>query len=166
MAANPNNEKQTISYSTTNNENNIEIPSRPKPSTDNDPQRTISDITFELNNKEEVEELEALKSPSMSRVESGKCECCGMCEECTEEYIKGMREMFLGRLVCGICAAAVSREMEKNGGKKNEALEKHVNCCVKFNKFGRSYPALYQAEAVKEILKKSSKKKGKHLNVF
>ncbi|CAL0305640.1 unnamed protein product [Lupinus luteus] len=165
MATNPNNRRQTISYSTTNNENNIEIPSRPKPSTDNGPQRTISDIniTSELNNKEEIEELGALQSLSISKVESAECECCGMCEECTEEYIRGMRDMFLGRLVCGICAAAVSREMEKNGGKKNEAVEKHMNFCVKFNKFGRAYPALYQAEAVKEILKKSLSKKGSRL---
>ena len=30
--------------------------------------------------------------------------------------------------------------------------------CVRFNRLGRSYPALYQAEDVKEILKKTQKK--------
>ena len=96
--------------------------------------------------------------PIVSEVENAKCECCGMCEECTREYIRRVRDMFSGRLICGLCAEAVSVEMEKNGGKREKAVKEHMSDCVKFNRLGRSYPALYLAEDVKEILKKTQKK--------
>ncbi|XP_020239039.1 uncharacterized protein LOC109818053 [Cajanus cajan] len=115
----------------------------------------VSDITFE----EEValEETRNDESPlaTVSEVDSAKCECCGMCEECTLEYIRRVRDMFSGRLICGLCAEAVNVEMEKNGGKREEALKEHMSDCFKFNWLGRSYPHLYQAENVKKILKKN-----------
>lgn len=164
MAPNLNNANQHVASSITNNEHNVEIPlpTRQKPLTDNGLQRTVSDKSFELNNREAREEEPTLPQqlpPISEVVENAKCECCGMCEECTKEYIKSVREMFLGRLLCGLCAAAVNEEMEKNGGKREEAVEEHVRACVRFNRLGRSYPALYQAEAIKEILKKSSRSK-------
>lgn len=121
---------------------------------------TVSDITLIERNKEvaleETHDDEYL--PIVSEVENAKCECCGMCEECTREYIRRVRDMFSGRLICGLCAEAVSVEMEKNGGKREKALKEHMSDCVRFNRLGRSYPALYQAEDVKEILKKTQKK--------
>ncbi|KAH1245022.1 hypothetical protein AAZX31_06G083100 [Glycine max] len=121
---------------------------------------TVSDITLIERNKEvaleETHDDEYL--PIVSEVENAKCECCGMCEECTREYIRRVRDMFSGRLICGLCAEAVSVEMEKNGGKREKAVKEHMSDCVKFNRLGRSYPALYLAEDVKEILKKTQKK--------
>ncbi|XP_041019273.1 uncharacterized protein LOC121261140 [Juglans microcarpa x Juglans regia] len=113
-------------------------------------QRTISDISLELS-KEDID----AHLPPISEVEEAQCECCGMSEECTPEYINCVREKFSGKLICGLCAVAVSEEMEKNEVKREEALNKHMTACVRFNKIGRSYPVLYQAEAMKEILKKS-----------
>ncbi|RDX70130.1 hypothetical protein CR513_50657, partial [Mucuna pruriens] len=109
--------------------------------------------TFEHDKEEETHVDELLGS--VTEVENAKCECCGMCEECSREYIKRVRDMFSGKLICGLCAEAVNVEMEKNGGKREEAVEEHMNDCVKFNKLGRSYPALYHAQDVKEILKKT-----------
>lgn len=46
-----------------------------------------------------------------------KCECCGLTEECTEEYIKRVRDRYSGRWICGLCAEAVKDELlrsEKN----------------------------------------------------
>ncbi|KAK7325154.1 hypothetical protein VNO77_29274 [Canavalia gladiata] len=114
-------------------------------------QRTISDISFELN-KEGID----LTLPPVSEVEDAKCECCGMCEECTPEYIERVRDKFLGKWVCGLCAEAVKEELEKNGGKKEEALSAHMSACVRFNKYGRAFPVLFQAEAMKEMLKKNT----------
>ncbi|XP_027356869.1 uncharacterized protein LOC113866184 [Abrus precatorius] len=116
-------------------------------------QRTVSDIsvTFERNK-------EAAQFGSMSELDNAKCECCGMCEECTREYIKRVREMFSGKLICGLCAEAVKVEMEKNGGEREKAVNVHMSVCVKFNRLGRSYPALYLVQDVKEILKKISRK--------
>ncbi|KAJ6700811.1 hypothetical protein OIU74_012205 [Salix koriyanagi] len=63
---------------------------------------------------------------------------------------------FLGKWVCGLCSEAVKEEMEKNGGHKEEALNEHMSACARFNKFGRAFPVLSQAEAMREILKKSA----------
>ena len=122
----------------------------PRPSNDN-LHRTKSDISFELS-KEAID----INLRPISEVEDAKCECCGMSEECTPEYIDRVRNKFLGKWICGLCAEAVKEEMEKNGGHKEEALNAHMSACARFNKFGRAYPVLSQAEAMRAILKKSA----------
>ncbi|XVF35426.1 hypothetical protein REPUB_Repub18cG0144700 [Reevesia pubescens] len=124
-------------------------------------QRTISDISFELS-KEAIDQATML--PPISEVEDAKCECCGMSEECTPEYISQIRDKFSGKLVCGLCAEAINEEMEKNGGKREEALNEHMSACVRFNRFGRTHPVLYQAEAMREILKKCSRIRAKSMS--
>ncbi|XP_074346429.1 uncharacterized protein LOC141685214 [Apium graveolens] len=122
-------------------------------------QRTISDISVELRKEAEAAADEMKQHqvlPSISEVEDARCECCGMCEECTPEYIRRVQDKFSGKLICGLCSEAVKEEMEKTGGKIEEALSEHMNACSKFNKFGRTHPVLFQAEAMKEILKKGS----------
>lgn len=123
-------------------------------------QRTISDISFELSKEVVIsDDNDNKKLPPISEVEDAKCECCGMSEECTPNYIKRVREKFSGKLICGLCSEAVKEEMEKNGGKRlEEALNEHMNACSKFNRFGRAYPVLFQAEAMREILKKNRAK--------
>ncbi|GMY34350.1 hypothetical protein FCV25MIE_29592 [Fagus crenata] len=115
-------------------------------------QRSVSDISFELS-KEGMLDLTTL--PPVSEVEDARCECCGMSEECTPEYIEKVRNKFFGKWICGLCTEAVKEEVEKNGGKREEALSTHMSACVRFNKFGRAYPVLFQAEAMREMLKKS-----------
>ncbi|GAV65527.1 DUF1677 domain-containing protein [Cephalotus follicularis] len=122
-------------------------------------QRTISDISMELS-KEAIDAT----LPPISEVEDAMCECCGMSEECTPEYIKHVREKFLGKLICGLCAEAVNEEKEKNGGRREEALNEHMSACVKFNRFDRTHPVLYQAEAMREILKKSTRLRSKSMS--
>ncbi|KAF7843394.1 DUF1677 family protein [Senna tora] len=124
----------------------------------NNLQRTISDISYEMSKEEEVKgEKETLGAvlPPISEVEDARCECCGMSEECTTEYIERVREKYLGKWVCGLCAEAVKEELAKNGGRKEEALSAHMSACVRFNKYGRAFPVLLQAQAMKEMLKKS-----------
>ncbi|XP_058774162.1 uncharacterized protein LOC131648419 [Vicia villosa] len=146
--------------------NNIVCSKPPKPNSsdhnnnNNNIQRTISDISFALS-KEDFD----LTLPPITEVEDAKCECCGMSEECTPEYIKRIRDKYLGKWVCGLCSEAVKEELEKNGGNKDEALSEHMNACVRFNKFGRTFPVLFQAEAMKEMLKKS-KMEGRRANSF
>ncbi|KVH99856.1 uncharacterized protein LOC112520299 [Cynara cardunculus var. scolymus] len=122
-------------------------------------QRTISDISFELS-KEVDSVADHLMLPTISEVEDAKCECCGMFEECTPEYIARVREKFLGKLICGLCSEAVKEEMEKSGGKIEDALREHTRVCVRFNRFDRTNPVLFQAAAMKEMLKKSSRLDG------
>ncbi|XP_004510298.1 uncharacterized protein [Cicer arietinum] len=136
----------TRNKNTSNKPTNVSI-------SDHHLQRTVSDISFELTK----ETIDNLKLPSISEVEDAKCECCGMSEECTPEYIERVRSKFEGKWVCGLCAEAVKEECEKNGGKKlGEALSSHMSACVRFNKYGRAFPVLYQAQAMKEMLKKSN----------
>ncbi|KAK2661276.1 hypothetical protein Ddye_007809 [Dipteronia dyeriana] len=155
------------SYSTTNN--NVVLVHKPRISMES-LQRTRSDISFELSKEaldrdhdhhpdESIKEL-----PPIAEVEDAKCECCGMCEECTTEYVSRIRDKFSGKMICGLCAEAVNEEMEKNGGKREEALNDHVSACVRFNRFGRTHPVLYQAEAMREILKKSSTIRAKSIS--
>ncbi|KAL6629366.1 hypothetical protein ACP70R_029131 [Stipagrostis hirtigluma subsp. patula] len=89
-------------------------------------------------------------------VEDAECECCGMSEECTPAYIGAVRRRFSGRWVCGLCAEAVAEEACKNGGDREAALAAHTAVCRRFNGFGRTHPALFQADAVIGIVRKLS----------
>ncbi|KAL6627244.1 hypothetical protein ACP70R_030970 [Stipagrostis hirtigluma subsp. patula] len=89
-------------------------------------------------------------------VEEARCECCGMQEECTPEYVRRVRERYCGRWVCGLCAAAVSGEAE-SGRTTEEALAAHMAVCGRFNRVGRANPVLMQTEAMREILRKRSR---------
>lgn len=123
-------------------------------------QRTISDISIEVLSKElaaiNIRDDGGNQLPPISEVEEAKCECCGMSEECTAEYINRVRKQYSGKLICGLCAEAVNGELDKNGGKREEAVNEHMSACVKFNRLERTNPVLYQAEAIKEILRKTS----------
>lgn len=125
--------------------------------------RTVSDISFELS-REEMDQPSQRQLAPISEVEDAKCECCGMSEECTPEYIERVRGKFLGKWVCGLCAEAVKEEVEKNGGNSEEALRAHMNACVRFNKYGRAYPVLFQAQAMREMLKKSNGARAKSIS--
>ena len=129
--------------------------------------RTVSDISFELSKvaaeaEEGMAEMAAAAAalPPISEVEEAKCECCGMAEECTGEYVGRVRAEFGGRVVCGLCAEAVAEEMAKKGGTRrlgrDEALAAHMSDCSRFTRLGRTHPALLQADAIKEILKKTN----------
>ncbi|KAK7402283.1 hypothetical protein VNO78_14426 [Psophocarpus tetragonolobus] len=123
-------------------------------------QRTMSDMSVEL--KKDID----LTLAPITEVVDAKCECCGMCEECTTEYIERVRDKFLGKWVCGLCAEAVKEELEKKGGKKEEALSSHMSACLRFNKYGRAFPVLFQAQAMKEMLKKNNNMEGRRAKSF
>uniref|UniRef100_A0A0E0LCI7 DUF1677 family protein n=1 Tax=Oryza punctata TaxID=4537 RepID=A0A0E0LCI7_ORYPU len=130
-------------------------------------QRTVSDVSYELHHHvgakgtTVVDDAAAEQNQlhAIAEVEDARCECCGMSEECTPEYIRGVRARFSGRLVCGLCAEAVAEEAARNGGAggMEAALRAHTAVCKRFNGFGRTHPVLFQAEAMREILRKRSK---------
>ncbi|XP_042492775.1 uncharacterized protein LOC122072255 [Macadamia integrifolia] len=142
----PNGDTLVTSYSRTNN-----LGTKPARLSMESLQRTLSDISFDLS-KEAID----LKLPTITEVEDAKCECCGMSEEYTPEYVQRVRDKFSGKWICGLCSEAVKEEVEKNGGSGEEALKSHMNVCVRFNRIGKRYPALFQADAMKDILKKST----------
>ncbi|KAK9054717.1 hypothetical protein SSX86_025796 [Deinandra increscens subsp. villosa] len=113
--------------------------------------RTMSDTSFVLTK----EAIDIKSLTTIVEVVDAKCECCGMVEECTPEYMEKVNNRFLGKWICGLCSEAVNEEMEKNGGNKEEALSSHMNTCFRFNKLDRAYPVLRQAEAMRNMLKKT-----------
>lgn len=145
----PNGETLVTSFSLKKFANN---PQKPRKFSMEGLQRTISDLSFELSKDAKETQL-----PPISEVEDAKCECCGMSEECTQEYIRRVRDKFNGKWICGLCSEAVKEEAEKNGGGQDKALDTHMSVCSRFNRLGRTQPVLLQAEAMREMLRKSSK---------
>ncbi|KAK4388811.1 hypothetical protein Sango_2218100 [Sesamum angolense] len=160
----PNRDTTFYQSFTNNNNHNNNVNQKPPRLSMETLKRTISDISFELLSQETLDVSDKIISnnhhalPPISEVEDAKCECCGMSEECTPQYVKKVREKFCGRMICGLCSEAVNEEMEKNGGKRDEALQTHVSACARFNRVGRAYPVLCQAEAMREILRKNRAK--------
>ncbi|PKA46834.1 hypothetical protein AXF42_Ash015728 [Apostasia shenzhenica] len=87
-----------------------------------------------------------------------------MQEECTPEYIAGVRELFCGRWVCGLCSEAVKEIMRKRrnivilapAAVLEEALASHTAFCEQFNRTTRLNPKLSLARSMRDIARKSS----------
>ncbi|KZV35396.1 hypothetical protein F511_27899 [Dorcoceras hygrometricum] len=47
-------------------------------------------------------------------IELIKCECCGLKEDCTQEYIAEVKEKFDGKWLCGLCSEAVRDEVNRS----------------------------------------------------
>lgn len=144
-----------------NSTGNGEVKRRRRTSSTNALQRTASDVSaYELHHYQQQHGVvtnkdEKAEAEQQAVLQHAKCECCGMSQECTPEYIRGVRARFAGRWVCGLCAEAVTEEAEKKkGGPLEEALKAHMGVCKRFNGFGRTHPVLFQAEAMREILRR------------
>lgn len=77
-----------------------------------------------------------------NEVAFAKCECCCLTEECTEAYIKRVRDRFQGRWICGLCAEAVKDEVLRSERRigNEEALNRHMSFCKKFSSLRRPPP--------------------------
>lgn len=88
-----------------------------------------------------------------------KCDCCGLSEECTQEYIETIRERYQGKWICGLCAEAVKDEIVRSERMigAEEALTRHLNFCKKFRSTGPPpNPAVDLIAAMKQILRRCS----------
>ncbi|KQK13237.1 uncharacterized protein LOC100828539 [Brachypodium distachyon] len=100
----------------------------------------------------------------MEAVESSvvvSCECCGLEEECTGEYIGGVRAYFAGRWLCGLCSESVKYEAgrKRAGGSANsteDAVRAHMAFCRMLR---RRDPAERVAEGMCQLLRTASGKK-------
>ncbi|XP_075477706.1 uncharacterized protein LOC142518778 [Primulina tabacum] len=90
----------------------------------------------------------------MDMIELVKCECCGLKEDCTQEYITEVKSKFDGKWLCGLCSEAVRDEASR--GKKqfgmDEAMKAHMSFCRKF----KSNPAIRVADGMRQMLRKRS----------
>ncbi|KAJ0432375.1 hypothetical protein HanIR_Chr17g0858481 [Helianthus annuus] len=67
----------------------------------------------------------------MTEVESVKCDCCGLTEECTPEYIERIREHYQHKWICGLRGEAVKDEIirSKQLITTEEAMTRQVSFC-------------------------------------
>lgn len=88
-------------------------------------------------------------------IESVRCECCGLKEDCTQDYITQVKAKFDEKWLCGLCTEAVRDELSKGVGKNaacgvEEAVKAHMSFCRKF----KSNPAVQVADGMKQMLRK------------
>ncbi|KAH6804765.1 DUF1677 family protein [Perilla frutescens var. frutescens] len=87
-----------------------------------------------------------------------KCDCCGLTEECTEAYIKRVRDRYSGRWICGLCAEAVKDEVARSGRGigAEEAMNRHMSFCRNFKtQSPPKNPTEELISAVKQLLLRS-----------
>ncbi|KAL1548615.1 hypothetical protein AAHA92_16824 [Salvia divinorum] len=84
-------------------------------------------------------------------IEVVKCECCGLKEECTEEYINEVKAKFEGKWLCGLCSEAVRDEVKKQSA-MDEALKAHIS----FRRKYKSNPAVLVADGMRQMLRRRS----------
>ncbi|KAJ8478441.1 hypothetical protein OPV22_022168 [Ensete ventricosum] len=88
-------------------------------------------------------------------VESVKCECCGLQEDCTEDYIRRVKASFDGKWLCGLCAEVV-RDESNRGRRKSNAVEEAIRDHMFFCSQSTSNPAVGVADGVRQMLRRRS----------
>ncbi|XP_004303704.1 PREDICTED: uncharacterized protein LOC101303247 [Fragaria vesca subsp. vesca] len=106
-------------------------------------------------------ESQAAAAPKLnpqSEIESAKCECCGLTEECTPAYIEHVRERNMGHWICGLCSEAIKDEIVRSERllSTEEAMATHMNFCMKFKASGPPLnPTIHLISAMTKILRRS-----------
>ncbi|KAM0017532.1 hypothetical protein Hdeb2414_s0027g00689171 [Helianthus debilis subsp. tardiflorus] len=94
----------------------------------------------------------------MAEVVSVKCECCGLTEECTPEYIERIRERYQQKWICGLCGEAVKDEIVRSKRliTTEEAMTRHVSFCRSPISSGPPPdPTAHLIAAMRQILRRS-----------
>ncbi|KAH7661495.1 hypothetical protein IHE45_15G068200 [Dioscorea alata] len=91
-------------------------------------------------------------------IETVKCECCGLREDCTQDYISGVKANFEGKWLCGLCSEAVQDEVVGRGRKKKESfgVEEAVKAHMMFCGMFRGNPAVRVADGMRQMLRRRS----------
>lgn len=85
-------------------------------------------------------------------IESAKCECCGLREDCTQDYISEVKEKFEGKWLCGLCSEAVRDEVKRGKSEMEEAVKAHMSFCRKY----KTNPATRVADGMRQMLRRRS----------
>ncbi|XP_010537626.1 PREDICTED: uncharacterized protein LOC104812255 [Tarenaya hassleriana] len=86
------------------------------------------------------------------------CDCCGLTEECTQSYIDTVRERYMGKWICGLCAEAVKYEVIRTERliTTEEAMARHMNMCNKFKSSSPPPdPTIHLISAMRQILRRT-----------
>ena len=91
----------------------------------------------------------------IEEVEQEECGCCGLKEECTQEYITKIKNSHSGTWVCGLCSEAVKERLIKDPTTDmEEAVSTQRKFCQEFNN-SRVNPKLSLTCAMRKIAKRS-----------
>ncbi|MCD7453848.1 hypothetical protein HAX54_022344 [Datura stramonium] len=91
-------------------------------------------------------------------IELARCDCCGLKEECTIEYISEVKRNFEGKWLCGLCSEAVRDEVNRGKNKQyfvdmEEAVKAHMSFCSKYKS---NNPAVRVADGMRQMLRRRS----------
>ncbi|WOK99441.1 hypothetical protein Cni_G08153 [Canna indica] len=91
-------------------------------------------------------------------IELAKCECCGLREDCTRDYISSVKADFEEKWFCGLCSEAVRYELSRGRMRKKEqgveeAIRAHMSFC---RKTAKSNPAFHVADGMRQMLRRRS----------
>ncbi|KAA8527620.1 hypothetical protein F0562_034985 [Nyssa sinensis] len=87
-------------------------------------------------------------------IELVKCECCGLKEDCTQDYISQVKAKFDGKWLCGLCSEAVRDEVDR--GNKSSGMEEAVKAHMSFCRKYKSNPAIQVADGMRQMLRRRS----------
>lgn len=105
--------------------------------------------------------LSATESPAntipTTELKFATCDCCGLTEECTLEYIETIRERYNGNWICGLCGEAVKYEIVRSERliTTNEALTRHMTFCRNSKSQSSGNPTVNLIGAMHRILRRS-----------
>ncbi|OEL25399.1 hypothetical protein BAE44_0013580, partial [Dichanthelium oligosanthes] len=88
-------------------------------------------------------------------IELVRCACCGLKEDCTQEYIDNVKGNFGGKWLCGLCSEAVRDELSKDRSKE-DGIEEAIKAHMEFCRMPLSSPAVRVADGMKEMLRRRS----------
>ncbi|KAH6835807.1 hypothetical protein C2S53_006562 [Perilla frutescens var. hirtella] len=122
--------------------------------------KTASDVTNEMSKLgKELESITELDEV----ISEAECECCGLKEDYTKEYISRTRSSFSGKWVCGLCTEAVKEILHHSPIGVEEAMMNHKKFVQDFNTTIRLNPKLSLTFAMRDIAKRNCEKR-KHLS--
>jgi hypothetical protein len=99
---------------------------------------------------------EAASASEQQAVKTVRCSCCGVAEDCTAAYIRGVRASFCGDWLCGLCASAVKETVRRDPASDvAAALVSHEAECKDFNSTTRMNPTLSLAGSMRRIARRS-----------
>lgn len=117
--------------------------------------KVVSDLTSEIDKLGKDLETIAKIEEEVIEVE---CDCCGLHEECTEDYIIQVKDSYSGRWICGLCSEAVKEKLNRRQNAIDEVLGTHKSFCQE----SRKNPKLSFTSAMREIAKRSSDNRKKN----
>ncbi|GKC62796.1 cation exchanger 9 [Tanacetum coccineum] len=99
-----------------------------------------------------------LKMSTTMELILAKCECCGLTEECTFEYIYKIRERYHGKWICGLCGEAIKDKIAR--GEKlistKEAMVRLINFCKESKPSNKmTEPTIHLIAAMRQIMLRS-----------